>query len=166
MPFNVAQDITGAFNFYRRGKSLVLNPEELYVSVGGWHSSYDRYVKFNGSNHELAEIQITGAYGGPARPFMWSLKDKIDRNKGHYSRQIFNENIMYDRHQRGWIVDWDAICYELENICIQNLMPEVSAEMPPINSKSQKKKNKYGYGGEPTLYASGQLAESIYVGVL
>lgn len=153
------------FEEFRRGKALVLNPEELYVTVAGYHSSYDRYVKFDGQSYELAEIQVTGAYkGGTPRPFMYNLKEKLDQNRGHFSRQIFNENIMYDRHEKGWIVDWDAICYELQNVCIQNLMPEVSAELPPVTEETQKKKNKYGYGGM-TLYASGQLVECIEVGL-
>ena len=116
----------------------------------------------------MAEIQIEGDYGAKAtpRPFMYMLKEKIEENRGRYAKIIFNENIMYDRHQRGWIVDWDAICYEIENVCIQNLMPKVSAELPPLTKKSYKKKNNNGYGGEPTLFASGQLVKCIQAEVL
>lgn len=160
----VTWDLYQAFEELRRGKAIILNPEELYVTIAGWHSSYDKYVKFDGDSYELAEIQITGSYGGPARPFMYKLYDKICQNKGHYAKQIFNENIMYDRHQRGWIVDWDAICYQLQDVCIENLMPEVSSELPPVSAKTQRKKSYYGYGNE-TLYASYQLANCINVGV-
>lgn len=163
--YDTTQWLYETFEEYRRGRAEVLNPEELYVTIAGWHNGYDKYVKFSGDSYELAEIQITGSYGGPARPFMYMLKEKLERNRGNFSRQIFNENIMYDRHQRGWIVDWDAISYELRNICLQYLMPEVSAELPPVSRKTQYKKNRYGYGGEPTLYASHQLVECLEVGV-
>lgn len=157
-------DLYETFEEYRRGRAEILNPETLYVTVSGWHSSQDKYVKFNGDVRELAEIHTEGIYGGPARPFMYMLYEKIDTNRGRYAREIFNENIWYDRHERGWYVEWDAICYELQNVCIQNLMPEISAELPPINDKSAKKKWEAGYSGD-TLYASYQLAESIYVGI-
>lgn len=160
--FSVEQDITSAFEFYRRGTAGILNPAELKVSVDGYHSNYDKYVKFNGDSFELAEIQITGAYGGPARPFMYGLKEKVDYNRGNYAKEIFNENIWYDRHKRGWFVEWDSIAYQLENVCIEELMPEVSDEMPPVSAKTQRKKNQFGYGGK-TLYASGQLASCIVV---
>ena len=162
----IVEYLNEAFDKYRRGTAEVLNEERIVVTVDGSHSSSDRYVKFNGDAYELAELQISGSYGGPSRPFMYELKELIEQNHAGYAKQIFNENIMYDRHQRGWIVDWDAVCYELENVCIPNLMPLVSAMMPPISSKTAKKKRKYGYGGEPTLYASGQLVESIHAEII
>lgn len=161
--YDVFYALYETFEEYRRGRAEVLNPADLYVSVAGWHDSYDRYVKWNGSARELAEMQVEGSYtGGTERPFMYMLWEKIDSNKGRYAREIFNDNIEYDRHQRGWIADWDAICYELQTVCIENLMPEVSAELPPIKPSSQKKKNKYGYG-DMTMYASYQLVECIEV---
>lgn len=153
--------LNNAFDTYRRGRAVILNPATICISVDGSHSGSDRYVKFSGDSYELAELMINGTYGGPSRPFMYLLKEKIEENRGNLAKQIFNENIMYDRHQRGWLVDWDAICYEIENACIQELMPEVSAELPPISAGAQKKKNKYGYGGM-TLYASNQLVECIH----
>ena len=162
----IVEYLNEAFDEYRRGSARVLNPERIVVTVDGGHSRYDRYVKFSGDSYELAELQITESYGGPSRPFMYELKSLIEENHSNYARQIFNENIMYDRHQRGWIVDWDAVCFELEEVCIPALMPVVSARMPPINAQSAKKKRKYGYGGEPTLYASGQLVESIVAMIL
>jgi hypothetical protein len=162
--FEIFYDLYEAFEKFRRGRAEVLNPATLYVSVSGWHSSYDKYVKFEGDARQLAEIHVEGLYGGPPRPFMYKLWEKIDSNRSHYAREIFNENIEYDRHDRGWYVDWDAISYELQTVCIENLMPEVSAELPPINEKSARKKEEAGYGGG-TLYASYQLSECIYVGV-
>ena len=161
--FDILYDLYETFEEYRRGTTEVLNPATLYVSVSGWHSGGDSYVKFDGDARQLAEIHVEGLYGGPARPFMYRLYEKIEENQGHYAKQIFNENIEYDRHARGWWADWDAISHELQTICIENLMPEVSAELPPINEKSAKKKFEAGYGGG-TLYASYQLVESIYVG--
>lgn len=163
--YSVAQGLYDVFEEYRRGKALVLNPEELYVSVYGNHSKYDRYVKFEGDAHQLAEIQVTGSYGGPARPFMYTLKELLDMNTGHYAKRIFNENIWYDRHERGWYVEWDGVIYELQKVCIENLMPTVSAMMPPVSKQTQKKKNKYGYGSQ-TLYASYQLVNCITVEIL
>lgn len=153
-----------AFESLRRGRAGILNPELLVVTVYGDHSSKDElYVRFSGDSYELAEIQITGGFkGGTPRPFMSYLKDKIEENRSNYAREIFNENIEYDRSGRGWWVDWETIGYELENICIEELMPEVSAELPPITTKAQYKKNEAGYGGG-TMYASGQLVECIHV---
>ena len=163
--YDSTQYLNDAFDYYRRGRAEILNPERLVITVDGSHSKYDRYVKFSGDSYELAEIQITGSYGGPSRTFMYDLYEKIESNHGHFAKEIFNDCIEYDRHQRGWIVDWDSVCYELENVCIEELMPEVSAQQPPVKSSTQKKKSKYGYGSE-TLYASGQLVQSIHVEVL
>lgn len=153
-----------AFESLRRGRAEILNPELLVVTVYGDHSSLDElYVRFSGDSYELAEIQITGNFkGGTSRPFMSYLKDKIEENRGNYAKEIFNENIEYDRSERGWWVDWETIGYELENVCIEELMPEVSAELPPITTKAQYKKDEAGYGGD-TMYASGQLVECIHV---
>ena len=169
---NVSQGLYDVFEEYRRGKAIVLNPEDLYVSVGGWHPKKDKYVKFEGDAYELAEIQIKGTYvqseEGPAgtqRPFMYHLKELLEQNTGRYAKQIFNENIWYDRHQKGWFVEWDAVKYQLQNVCIENLMPMVSADMPPVSKSTQKKKSRYGYGDD-TLYATGKLAELIYVEII
>ena len=163
--YDSTQYINEAFDNLRRGTAEILNPERLVVTVGDYHNKYDRYVKFSGDSYELAEIQTNGIYGGPARTFMYDLYEKIEFNRGGYAKRLFNENMEYDRHQRGWYVDWDSIAYELQNICIEKLMPEVSAQQPPVKPSTQKKKNKYGYG-DMTLYASGQLVESIRVEVL
>jgi hypothetical protein len=161
----VVQYLNNAFDNLRRGTAKVLNPQLIILTVDGEHSRYDRYVKFSGDSYELAELQISGAYGGTERPFMYMLKDKLEENRGNYAKRVFNENMWYDRHSKGWVVEWDAIAYELENICIENLMPEVSSELPPIKPKSQKKKSKYGYGTE-TLFASGQLVRCIHAEIL
>lgn len=166
--FDIEQDVTDALLQYRRGTAMVLNPQEVLITIDGGHGGADKWVKFSGSSYELADIQINGTYGVNAtpRPFMYNLYEKLDMNRGHYAKQIINENMWYDRHERGWYVEWDSICYELENVCIQYLMPEVSEELPAITEKSMKKKSKYGYGGEPTLYASGQLVECIHAMIL
>lgn len=161
--YDSTQYLNEAFDELRRGTARILNEERLVATVYGEHAGDGLYSKFSGDSYELAEIQITGAYkGGKARPFMYYLREKIEENRGRYAKEIFNENMEYDRHERGWYVDWESIAYELENICIQNLMPEVSAELPPVSPKTQYEKSEAGYG-DMTLYASGQLVESIHV---
>ena len=162
--YDIEQEATDALLQYRRGVAEILNPQEILITIDGGHGNQDKWVKFSGSSYELAEIQINGDYGINAtpRPFMYMLYEKIDENRGRYARQIINENMWYDRHERGWYVEWDAICYELENVCIENLMPEVSSELPGLTKRSEKKKADNGYGGEPTLYASHQLVECIH----
>lgn len=159
---DVEHDLGNTFNKLRKGTALILNPRTLTVTVDGGHASYDKYVKFAGNSHELAEIHTTGIYGGPARPFMYKLYQKIRDNSGGYAKQIIEDNMTYNRHNRGWYVNWWNVITELETTCIQELMPEVSAELPPINTKSQYKKSENGYG-DMTLYATGQLFESIVV---
>lgn len=159
---DVEQDLSSVFNKLRRGSAKILNPRTLTVTVDGGHASYDKYVKFAGNSHELAEIHTTGIYGGPKRPFMYMLYQKIKNNTGGYAKEIINDNMKYDRYKRGWYVDWWNVANQLETICIEELMPEVSAELPPINTKSQYKKSENGYG-DMTLYATGQLFESIVV---
>lgn len=168
MYYDVEQDVTGSLLQYRRGTSAILNPAEVLITIDGGHGNQDKWVKFTGSSYELAEIQINGDYGVNAtpRPFMYKLYEKIDENRSRYAKRIINENMWYDRHLKGWFVEWDSICYELENVCIQNLMPEVSAELPDITDNSKKKKAQNGYGGESTLYASHQLVECIHAIVI
>lgn len=165
--YDATQYVQEDLEFYRRGTAMILNPERVVITVDGSHGGADKYVKFSGDSYELAEMQIAGSFHANAkeRPFMYALWEKINENRGNYAKQIINENMWYDRHQHGWFVEWESICYELENICIEKLMPEVSAEMPPVTAKTQKKKNKYGYGSM-TLYASGQLVECIHAEIL
>lgn len=158
----VEYKLNSAFNSLRKGSAKILNPRVLTVTVDGAHSSSDKYVKFAGNSHELAEIQATGIYGGPARTFMYDLYKKIKDNSGGYAKEIIQSNMKYDRHRRGWYVDWWNVINELEDICIQELMPEVSAEQPPVTTKTQYKKSENGYG-DMTLYATGQLFQSIVV---
>lgn len=158
----VSYNLNNSFDNLRRGSAKILNPRTLKVTVNGSHGSYDKYVKFAGNSHELAEIQVSGIYGGPGRPFMYKLYEKIKNNTHGFAGEIINNNMKYDRHHRGWFVDWWNVAKELEDICIEELMPEVSAELPAINAKSQYKKSENGYG-DMTLYATGQLFESIVV---
>lgn len=160
--FDVEQDFEDIFDTYRRGSALILNPERLVVTVDGDHAGDGLYSEFEGSSYELAELQINGAFkGGRPRPFMYDLKELIAENTGNYAKQIINENMMYDRHEHGWYVDWDAIAYELENVCIARLIDTALAQQPPVTTETQYKKNYAGYGTK-TLYASGQLVESIH----
>ena len=160
------QYVSDVFDRYRRGTARILNPERVVVTVDGDHGGVDKYVRFSGDSYELAKIQTVGGYkGGTERPFMYNLYEKIDENRGNYAKEIINENMWYDRHERGWYVEWDGFCYELENVCIQKLMPEVSAELPPVTAETQQKKYKYNYG-DMTLYASGQLVECIHAEIM
>lgn len=158
----VSYNLNPAFNNLRRGYAKILNPRTLTVTVNGSHGSHDKYVKFAGNSYELAEIQVSGIYGGPGRPFMYKLYEKIRDNTGGYAGEIINENMTYNRSQKGWYVNWWNVMTKLEDICINELMPEVSAELPAISTKSQYKKSENGYG-DMTLYATGQLFESIVV---
>ena len=158
----VTYSLNSVFNKYRRGTAKILNPRTLTVTVDGGHASMDKYVKFAGNSHELAEIHATGIYGGPKRTFMYDLYRKLKDNTGNFAKEIIGENMKYDKYKHGWYVDWWNVSQRLEDVCIQELMPLVSAEQPPINTKSQYKKSENGYG-DMTLYATGQLFESIVV---
>ena len=158
----VTYGLNSVFNKYRRGTAKILNPRTLTVTVDGGHASMDKYVKFAGNSHELAEIHATGIYGGPKRTFMYDLYRKLKDNTGNFAKEIIGENMKYDKYKHGWYVDWWNVSQQLEDVCISQLMPLVSAEQPPINTKSQYKKSENGYG-DMTLYATGQLFESIVV---
>lgn len=158
----VTYSLNSVFNKYRRGTAKILNPRALTVTVGGEHLKKDKYVKFAGDSYELAKIQTTGIYGGPKRTFMYDLYRKLKDNTGNFAKEIIGENMKYDKYKHGWYVDWWNISKKLEDVCIQELMPLVSAEQPPIDTKSQYKKSENNYG-DMTLYATGQLFESIVV---
>ena len=162
--YDVEQYFDDVFDKFRKGTAQILNPELLVVTVDGDHGGRNRYVKFSGNSYELAEIQINGTYGenSTERTFMYDLYWKVFEDYDGVVKPIFRNNMTYDRHLRGWWVDWEAICKQLTDVCIVKLMPVVSAEQPPVKSTTQKKKNKYNYGGN-TLYASGQLVQSIVV---
>jgi hypothetical protein len=163
--YSVEQDLN-VFELYRKGKSMVLNPAELNVTIGDEsHSSDGLYSKWEGSCYELADIQINGAYkGGTTRPFMFYLKEFLDNNNRHHVRPIIENNMTYDRSERGWWVDWEGIADELQPLCEQILAQDVSPMLPPISEKSQHDKSRAGYGNM-TLYASGQLFEAVRVEV-
>lgn len=164
--YSVTQDFDDIFERYRRGTAMVLNPERLVITVDGDHSGDGEYSKFSGDSFELADMQIKGDYrGGQPRTFMYDLHEIIAENTGGYAKQIVNENMQYDRSLHGWWVDWDAIGYELENVCIPRLIDTVLAQQPPVKTETQYKKNYAGYGTQ-TLYATGQLVECIHAEVL
>lgn len=164
--YTVDQD-TYAFDLYRKGTSMILNPSELNVTIADeQHDSDDYYSRWENSCYQLAEIQINGSYeGGTQRPFMFYLKVFLDNNNRHHVKPIIEHNMTYDRSERGWWVDWDAISEELQPLCEQILAQDVSPMMPPISEDSQRKKSKANYGNM-TLYASGQLFQAVRVEVI
>ncbi len=164
--YEVSQDLS-AFDLYRKGTSMILNPANLLVTVAdNPHSGDEEYSKWEGDCYELAEIQATGAYdGGVARPFMFYLKELIDNNNRHHVKPIIENNMTYYRSERGWEVDWESIADELGFLCEKILAQDVSPMLPPITAESQRKKTRAGYGNM-TLYASGQLFEAVRVEVI
>lgn len=164
--YTVDQD-TNAFDLYRKGTSMILNPSELNVTIGDEpHDSDEYYSRWQGDCYELADIQISGGYkGGTPRPFMFYLKELLDNNNRHHVKPIIERNMEYDREQRGWWVDWDEIAEELQPLCEQILAQDVSPMLTPIADDSQRKKSKAGYGNM-TLYASGQLFQAVRVEVI
>lgn len=166
--YTVDQDIDDAFALYRKGKSAILNPLELTVTIDdtehdddgkGWSKGrYDCY--------QLADILTNGfqyTVNTPVkRPFMYYLKVLLDNNQRHKVSPIIKKNMEYDRDNKGWWVDWDEIAEELELLCIQILAQDVSPLMEPITDESQRKKTKAGYGTD-TLYATGQLFKAVRV---
>lgn len=165
--YDVEQNLDNVFQINRKGSAMILNPQELWVTIDGDHGSRNRYVKFSGDSYKLAEIQIDGTYGknSTERTFMYDLYEELRYNHRKLARDVFYDNMEYDRHLRGWWVNWNRVCKELTDVCIINLMPIVSAKQPPVKPSTQKKKSKYGYGSD-TLYASGQLVQSIIVEVM
>lgn len=165
--YDVDQDIE-VFELYRKGKALILNPHELTVSINdemhrddgkGWSKgTYDCY--------QLADILINGyqyTENTPVkRPFMFYLKEFLDNNQRHHVAPIVQRNMTYDRSERGWWVDWDQMAEELQDLCIKILAQDVAPMLEPITDESQRKKSKAGYG-DLTLYATGQLFESVQV---
>lgn len=164
--YTVDQDLS-AFELYRKGKSMVLNPSELNVTIEDeQHDSDDYYSRWKYSCYQLADIQINGNYdGGTERPFMFYLKGFLDNNNRHHVKPIIERNMTYDRELKGWWVDWDEISEELKPLCEQILAQDVSTMLPPITKDSQRKKSKAGYGNM-TLYASGQLFQAVKVEVI
>lgn len=165
--YTVDQD-TYAFDLYRKGTSMVLNPSELNVTIADIPHDGDDYGYSKGkySNYELADIQINGYYeGGTQRPFMFYLKVFLDNNNRHHVKPVIEHNMTYDRSERGWWVDWDGISEELQPLCEQILAQDVSPMMTPITEDSQRKKSKANYGNM-TLYASGQLFQAVRVEVI
>jgi hypothetical protein len=165
--YTVDQD-TYAFDLYRKGTSMILNPSELNVTIADTPHDGDDYGYSKGrySNYELADIQINGSYeGGTERPFMFYLKEFLDNNNRHHVKPVIERNMTYDRSERGWWVDWDGISEELQPLCEQILAQDVSPMLTPITEDSQSKKTRAGYGNM-TLYASGQLFQAVRVEVI
>lgn len=168
--YTVDQD-TYAFDLYRKGTSMILNPSELNVTIADIPHDGDDYGYSKGrySNYELADILINGyqyTVNEPVeRPFMFYLKEFLDNNNRHHVKPIIERNMTYDRSERGWWVDWDTMSDELQPLCEQILAQDVSPMMPPITEDSQSKKTRARYGNM-TLYASGQLFQAVRVEVI
>lgn len=164
--YTVDQD-SDAFDLYRKGTSMILNPSELNITIAGEsHDSDDYYSRWQGDCYGLADIQINGNYkGGTPRPFMFYLKELIDNNNRHHVKPIIERNMEYNREERGWWVDWDEMADELQSLCEQILAQDVSPMLASISDDSQRKKSKAGYGNM-TLYASGQLFQAVRIEVI
>ena len=165
--YEVNQDID-VIDLFRKGKSQILNPHELTVTVLDEKHKDDGkgYSKGKYSCYELAEILINGwqyHINTPVkRPFMFYLKELIDNNHRHHVAPIFKKNMKYDKNQKGWIVDWDAISTELSRLCEKMLAQDVSPMLTPITAESQSDKSAAGYD-DTTLYATGQLFKAVFV---
>lgn len=162
--YSVEQDLN-AFDLYRKGKSIVLNPAQLSVTIADNPHKADKkgYSKGKYDCYELAEIQINGSYeGGTPRPFMFLLKGLIDNNYRHHVRPIFQNNMVYDKTQKGWVVLWDDISQKLQSLCEDCLANDVSPMLLPVTPETQKEKSAAGYD-DTTLYATGQLFKAIRV---
>lgn len=165
--YEVNQD-TNSFELFRKGKAKVLNPRQLTVTIlDSKHNDDGKgYSKGKYSCYELAEILINGWQyhkNTPVkRPFMFYLKELIDNNQRHHISPIIKNNMKYDKSQKGWIVDWDAISTQLSRLCEQMLAQDVSPMLTPITAESQSDKSSAGYG-DTTLYATGQLFQSVFV---
>lgn len=168
--YTVDQD-SNAFELYRKGTSMILNPSELNITIADEQHDGDDYGYSKGkySNYELADILINGyqyVVNKPVkRPFMFYLKEFLDNNNRHHVKPIIERNMEYDREQRGWWVDWDEMSEELQPLCEQILAQDVSPMLASISDDSQRKKSKAGYGNM-TLYASGQLFQAVRIEVI
>ena len=170
MNFYLVEQDLNAFELYRKGKSMILNPAELNVTIADNPHNDDGkgYSKGKYSCYELAEILINGLQyhlNAPVeRPFMFYLKELLDNNNRHHVRPIVEKHMTYDRSEMGWWVDWEEMADELQPLCEQMLAQDVSPMLPPITEESQRNKTRAGYG-DMTLYASGQLFEAVRVEV-
>lgn len=159
---------TDAFELFRKGKSKVLNPHQLTVTILDIPHEDDGigYSKGKYSCYELAEILTNGwqyHINKPVkRPFMFYLKEFIDNNHRRHVAPIIKKNMKYDKKQKGWIVDWNTISDKLSRLCEQILAQDVSPMLPPVTPETQKEKYVAGYGNE-TLYATGQLFKAVFV---
>ena len=166
--YEVEQDVD-AFDLYRKGKSVIINPAQLNVTIADEPHADDGegYSKGKYDCYELAEIQINGWFKGApmeGRPFMYLLKQFLDGNSRHHVKPIIERNMVYDRSERGWWVNWDEMADELKPLCEQILAQDVSPLLLPVTDDTQRKKSKANYG-DMTLYASGQLFQAVMVEV-
>ena len=164
--YEVNQDID-VIDLFRKGKSQILNPRELTVTIlDEKHNDDGVYSKGKYTCYELAEILINGwqyhINKPEKRPFMFYLKELIANNHKHHVAPIFKKNMKYDKEQKGWIVNWDSISTELSRLCEKMLAQDVSPMLTPITAESQADKSRAEYD-DTTLYATGQLFQSVFV---
>ena len=93
---------------------------------------------------------------------MFYLKELIANNNKHHIAPIFKKNMIYNKEQKGWIVNWDSIATELSRLCEKMLAQDVSPMLTAITAESQADKSSAGYGNK-TLYATGQLFQAVFV---
>lgn len=164
--YEVGQDLN-AFELFRKGTSQILNPHELTVTIldVAHYADSKGYSKGRYSCYELAEIQINGWFDGApegGRPFMFYLKELIDNNDRHHISPVIKKNMEYIKEQKGWFVDWETISTELSRLCERILAQGVAPMLTPVKASTQRDKTAAGYG-DTTLYATGQLFQSVFV---
>ena len=159
----VKRTIDSVFNEHRKGVSRILNEKHLVITVAGYHDKGDNeYDKFDGDAYRLAQIMIGGKYGGPKRPFMRVIHDIFKADADGRVKGLFKRNMRYDKHEKGWYVNWDAVGIGLTNMAHEHMTTGlVQSELPPLAPTTIYKRNAAGYSSPLALYATGQLAECI-----
>lgn len=159
----VNRTIDDVFAAHRRGVARILNEKHLVIMVAGYHEKGDeKYDKFEGDAYRLAQIMTGGIYGGVKRPFMKVIHDIFKADADGRVKGLFKRNMRYDKHEKGWYVNWNAVGIGLTNMAHEHMTTGlVQSELPPLEPETVYKRNAAGYSSPLALYATGQLAECI-----
>lgn len=144
----------------------VMNPQRLTLTVAGNHGTDGKYSDWTGTNFRLAEILINGDGRQTPRPFMYKAKVKIETNPAAKKKcsEYLKSSILKPSKsvaaEGGVWVDWDKYGKKVCDL-IQEWLLDGSLNLEPLEPATKKKRNWAGYGTEPPLYATGELAKMI-----
>lgn len=144
----------------------IRNPQKLTLTVAGNHHNDKKYSTWEGTNYRLAEILINGEGQQVPRPFMFKAKERIKNNAAARKKcaEFLKMSMLKPSKslaaEGGIWINWDNYG---EWVCslIHEWLMDGTLNLEPLQPGSKKKRSWAGYGTEPPLYATGELAKMI-----